>query len=110
MAQLEWLKQFSQLNEPQIVFLAWHFLCFLCWLSANKGALAMNNQISNIRNVSKFFDNQHLLTVPQLSEWLQIPQKTIRDWVYKRQIPFLKVGRLIRFRSREIEAWINPEV
>jgi len=38
---------------------------------------------------------------------LQIPVKTIRDWTFKRQIPFKKVGRAVRFLPSEIEHWIN---
>lgn len=51
-----------------------------------------------------FFEN--LVTIKELSLGLQVPEKTIRDWVYKRRIPFCKVGNLIRFRSSEIEAWL----
>jgi excisionase family DNA binding protein len=51
------------------------------------------------------FDN--FITIEQLSQWTQVPVKTIRDWVYKRQIPFKKVGRLVRFQKSEIELWIK---
>lgn len=56
-------------------------------------------------NRSQIFDN--LLTIQDLSLWLQVPDKTIRDWVYKRQIPFKKVGNLIRFVPSEIHRWIE---
>lgn len=68
----------------------------------------MNNHLSNTQHSSiKIFDNQNLLTTEQLSELLQVSEKTIRDWVYKRKIPFKRVGRLIRFCKSEITAWIN---
>lgn len=68
----------------------------------------MKSNIGNTPNSSvRLFDN--LLTVPELSEWLKIPQKTIRDWVYKRQIPHKRVGRHIRFKKSEIEHWIKQK-
>ena len=68
----------------------------------------MKSNIGNTPNSSvRLFDN--LLTVPELSEWLKIPQKTIMDWVYKRQIPHKRVGRHIRFKKSEIEHWIKQK-
>ena len=33
--------------------------------------------------------------------------KTIYSWARLRQIPFLKIGRLLRFDKVEIEKWIK---
>jgi excisionase family DNA binding protein len=52
-------------------------------------------------------DYDRFLKIDQLSEWLQNSESTIRDWIYKRQIPFKKIGGLIRFNRSEIELWIN---
>jgi len=49
---------------------------------------------------------QELVSVKTLSEKLDIPQKTIRKWVYKRSIPFYKVGqKLVRFNLKEVRDW-----
>lgn len=45
-----------------------------------------------------------LLSVPQLAEALQVPPKTIYQWVWKREIPHLKVGRHLRFNLVEVLA------
>jgi excisionase family DNA binding protein len=66
-----------------------------------KHLASSNNQSPSVR----VFDN--LITILQLSQWTQVPEKTIRDWVYKRKIPFKKVGRHIRFLKSEIELWIQ---
>lgn len=55
---------------------------------------------------SQFFDNQ-LLTVEKLSRFLDVPAATIRDWVYRRKIPFRKVGRLVRFVMADISNWLE---
>lgn len=51
-------------------------------------------------------ENQ-LLTIEQLSKYLSVPELTIRDWVYKRKIPFKKLGRLVRFDPPDIQKWLN---
>jgi excisionase family DNA binding protein len=54
---------------------------------------------------TELFDK--LWTVKDLSEYLQAKTKTIYDWVHRREIPFVKVGRLVRFRPSEIEKWLS---
>lgn len=43
-----------------------------------------------------------LLTVEEMASFLKVSPKTIYDWVPKSEIPFIKVGRLVRFSSREV--------
>ncbi len=55
---------------------------------------------------ASLFDNP-LWDIRKASQMLCISQKTLRDWVYKRQIPFKKVGKLVRFDPSEIHGWIE---
>lgn len=55
---------------------------------------------------ASFIDNQ-LFTIESLANFLNVSPATIRDWVYKRQIPFKKLGRLIRFHPLDIQKWLN---
>ncbi len=50
------------------------------------------------------------VSIKSLSVMLEIPEKTIRTWVYKRSIPFYKIGRLVRFDLEKIRVWFvaNP--
>jgi excisionase family DNA binding protein len=48
-----------------------------------------------------------LLTVRALSEWLQVKPSTIYLWAEQGGIPHLKLGRLLRFDSEEIDAWLH---
>jgi excisionase family DNA binding protein len=50
---------------------------------------------------------QQLLTVPDLSEYLHIKEKTIYAKVESLEIPHYRIGRLIRFRLDEIDAWLE---
>ena len=50
-----------------------------------------------------------LMKVAQVSEMIDVKEKTIYDWVHKRQIPHLKLGRLVRFDRSEIESWLSTK-
>ncbi len=53
-----------------------------------------------------FIDNQ-LWSIDRLSKYLDVPVATIRDWAHKRTVPFIKVGRHIRFKASDIETWLK---
>lgn len=57
------------------------------------------------QNETPLFEN--LWTVTDTAEYLKVSEKTIYDWVYKRQIPFHKCNRLLRFRPSEIAKWFS---
>ncbi len=47
-----------------------------------------------------------LLKVRDLAQKLNVPESWIRRRLLKKLIPFLKVGRHIRFDSRAVDHWI----
>ena len=52
--------------------------------------------------------SDNLIGVGRLAEYLDVSIKSVRHWVYTRQIPFIKVGRHIRFRFRpDILNWLE---
>ncbi|HET6873677.1 MAG TPA: helix-turn-helix domain-containing protein [Acidimicrobiales bacterium] len=48
-----------------------------------------------------------LLTIDQLAEHLGTSRRHIRRLVDERRIPFLKVGRFIRFDPDEVSQWLD---
>jgi excisionase family DNA binding protein len=50
---------------------------------------------------------QNLMTIRDVAEYLRLAEQTIQRYVMKREIPFHKVNKVIRFRFAEIEKWIN---
>ncbi len=48
-----------------------------------------------------------LLTVEDLCGWLKVKPATVYDWVYRKKIPYIRVGRLLRFRPSEINQWLT---
>lgn len=50
--------------------------------------------------------NQILLSVADVAELLAVREGHVRRLVFDRRIPYLKVGRLVRFDRREIDEWL----
>jgi len=48
-----------------------------------------------------------LLNVQELARWLNIKESTIRKWVCYRKIPYISVGRAVRFRREDIDQWLQ---
>jgi excisionase family DNA binding protein len=48
-----------------------------------------------------------LLTIDQLAEQLNVSVRHVRRLVAERRVPYLKVGRLIRFDPAEIALWLD---
>lgn len=46
---------------------------------------------------------KNLYTIKEVSEALRISEGTLRDWIQYRRIPFVRIGRCIRFRQEDIE-------
>lgn len=50
---------------------------------------------------------EKLLDVKQLSEILKISINTIYCWVSQKRIPYLKIGKCLRFSETDIMNWIS---
>jgi len=52
--------------------------------------------------------DDQLLSVGQLAELLGVPARTIHAWRYRRTAPpGIRLGKHLRFRRRDVEAWID---
>ena len=50
-----------------------------------------------------------LLTMDELAERLGVTHRHVRRLVTERRVPFLRVGRFIRFDPREIALWLRSQ-
>jgi excisionase family DNA binding protein len=48
-----------------------------------------------------------LLTPPQLAAHLGITERHVRRLVLERRIPFVKVGRFVRFEQGSVSEWLD---
>jgi predicted DNA-binding transcriptional regulator AlpA len=57
--------------------------------------------------------SDQLLTIEQVSEWLQVPVATLRNWrKYPRRagatpLPVIMAGGLLRYRRGDVEEWLE---
>ncbi len=48
-----------------------------------------------------------MIGIQQLAAYLGVQVSTVYAWVHSRQIPYYKVGRLVKFRKSEIDQWLE---
>jgi len=51
--------------------------------------------------------DSRLLGIDELAQFLGVSKGTLYVWVCHKEIPYLKVGRLVKFDSSEIDRWLN---
>jgi len=47
--------------------------------------------------------------IDDLAQYIGLPKGTLYVWVCQRKIPYLKMGRLLRFDLREIDNWMKDK-
>ena len=50
---------------------------------------------------------ERLLTARELAELLGLSAATVLDWFEAGRLPGFKLGRVVRFRESEVEAWLE---
>ncbi|MBL7131300.1 MAG: helix-turn-helix domain-containing protein [Candidatus Omnitrophica bacterium] len=50
---------------------------------------------------------KRFLGITELSQYLGLTKGTLYVWVCQRRIPYVKIGRLVKFDLIEIEKWIR---
>ena len=50
---------------------------------------------------------KRFLGITELSEYLGITTGTLYGWTCGKRIPYLKVGRLVKFDLKEIDIWLK---
>ncbi len=49
---------------------------------------------------------EKFLTIKELAEHLGLKEKTLYGKVSRNEIPYYKIGRLIKFKASDIDEWI----
>ena len=52
-------------------------------------------------------EETRLLTVQEAARYLAVSVSTLYGWVWQRRIPFVKVGRAVRFDLSDLEGFIR---
>ncbi|MGB7173880.1 MAG: helix-turn-helix domain-containing protein [Candidatus Acidiferrales bacterium] len=48
-----------------------------------------------------------LLTIREAAQYLAVSVSTLYGWVWQRRIPFVKIGRALRFDSRDLQVFVE---
>ncbi len=54
-------------------------------------------------------NSKHLLTIQQAAQITGISTTTLYKWVSQRKIPYIKMGRLVKFDPLKLEEWIKQQ-
>ncbi|MBM3252799.1 MAG: helix-turn-helix domain-containing protein [Candidatus Omnitrophica bacterium] len=50
---------------------------------------------------------KRFLGIKDCSEYLGVSVNTLYSWTWQKKIPYLKIGRLVKFDLRAIEGWLK---
>ncbi len=53
--------------------------------------------------------SESILTLDEASTLLKVPKATIYQLTYRREIPFIKIGRSLRFRTSDLNVWLSEK-
>jgi excisionase family DNA binding protein len=48
-----------------------------------------------------------LITIQEAAKFLSVSKSTLYGWVWQRRIPFVKVGRSLRFELAELQKFVQ---
>jgi excisionase family DNA binding protein len=69
-------------------------------------------ELQRIRQNAKTgrFDERRNWATEEAAEYLGCTTDTLKVWTSKRRVPFVRVGRLVRFRKRDLDAWLDKNL
>ena len=50
---------------------------------------------------------ERLMTAKQVSELIEVKPSTVYQWVHVGLIPYIKIGKCVRFKKGELFRWID---
>jgi len=62
---------------------------------------------SQLDSVKGNLAHEGLLTIREAAQYLAVSVSTLYGWVWQRRIPFVKIGRALRFDQSDLAAFIE---
>ena len=68
--------------------------------------IQLNTRVNrvDIRSIERRY-----LGIDDFSNYLGVPKGTLYVWVCQKKIPYLKIGKLLKFDLKEIEPWLKEK-
>jgi excisionase family DNA binding protein len=67
--------------------------------------MTSSDDVARVRMSSS--QDSRLLTVNEAAEFLSVSVSTLYGWAWQRRIPFVKMGRALRFDRMDLEKFVN---
>jgi excisionase family DNA binding protein len=55
-------------------------------------------------------ENSALMTVDEAAAYLRLASWTLRHWVCQKKIPYVRLGRSVRFRRKDMERFVTQNL
>lgn len=52
---------------------------------------------------------KRFIGIKECAEYLDVPVGTLYSWTHQRKIPYLKLGKSVKFDLQELEGWIKKK-
>jgi excisionase family DNA binding protein len=56
------------------------------------------------------FDERRNWPAEEAAEYLGCTTNTLKVWTSRRRVPFVRVGRLVRFRKKDLDEWLEKNL
>jgi excisionase family DNA binding protein len=66
-----------------------------------------SNRLTRPEAASRARSHEALIDLKEVAARLGVNERFVRRLVFERRIPYLKVGRLLRFEPSELDAWLD---
>ena len=76
--------------------------------SSNRTSLHRARVVKSI-TVKREGTEQRYLSPQELSKYLGIAIQTVYEWTSQKKVPYIKMGRLVKFDQREIDTWMQTQ-
>ena len=96
---LKYLKDF----EDPALQKEWERACLLTRLNHEE-------QEKNAREAETAKPDLGLMDVKEVAAALKVSEKTIRNWVSARKIPYVKLGGRVVFDQKKVRAWLDAKM
>ncbi len=63
-------------------------------------------QIRETKSDAQDVPTAGLMTIEEASVFLNLKVSKLRAMVFRKEIPFIKIGRLVRFHAQDLETWL----
>lgn len=54
-------------------------------------------------------EDKEVMNADEVAAYLGVSKRCVYGWVSRRRMPFLKIGRLTRFRRSDLDRWLHKQ-